>query len=72
MSQELTDFLTSLATDQELVDAFNNDAEGTMVAHNVPEHHRQLVHDKNYTEIQNVLGSDYSISTNHVIRAFKD
>lgn len=71
MSQELTDFLSSLATDQELVDAFNNDAEATMVAHNVPEQHRQLVHDKNYDEIQNLLGSDYSIATNHIIKAFK-
>ena len=72
MSQELTDFLTALATDQDLVEAYNNDAEGTMVAHNVPEHHRQLVHDKNYQEIQNVLGANYNITNNHVIRAFKN
>ncbi len=72
MSQELTDFLTNLATDQDLVDEYNADPEGTMIQHNVPQHHRQLVLDKNYDEVQNVLGADYSITNNHVIRAYKN
>ena len=71
MSQELTNFLSALATDQDLVDAFNNDPEATMVAHKVQENHRELVHQKNYDEIQSVLGSNYSIATNHIIKAYK-
>jgi hypothetical protein len=71
MSQELTKFLTQLSTDKELVEAFKNDDVATMKAHNIDEKHIDLVTSGNYDEIQNLLGADYKVATNKVIKAFK-
>ena len=72
MSQQLTEFLTALATDKELVEAFNKDKEKTMREHGVPEEHIELVVNKKYDEVQSVLGANYSIVSNGVITAFKN
>ncbi|MBV1908760.1 MAG: hypothetical protein KUG78_05525 [Kangiellaceae bacterium] len=71
MSRQLTDFLTNLSTDDALVDAFNNDKESTMKAYGVSDKHIELVINKNYGEIQSILGADYTIANNSVIKAFK-
>jgi len=71
MSDKLKIFLTSLATDSELVQSFEQDKEGTMKAHGVEQEHIDLVIQKKYSEIENLLGADYEIAKNGVISAFK-
>jgi len=71
MSQELTKFLTRLATDDELVSEFEKDKVSTMKAHNISEEHIELVVNKQYDGIQKVLGADYTIASNNIVKAFK-
>ena len=71
MSQQLTEFLTSLATDNELVEAFKTDKVATMKQHGLSDEHIALVVNSNYAEIQNILGADYTITSNGIITAFK-
>ena len=71
MSQELTIFLTRLATDNELVSEFEKDKVSTMKAHSISEEHIELVVNKQYDEIQKVLGADYTIANNNIVKAFK-
>ena len=71
MSDKLTQFLTQLAIDDDLVEAFENDKEGTMTAHGLEQEHIDLVLQKKYSEIENLLGADYEIAKNGVISAFK-
>lgn len=72
MSQQLTDFLSQLATDNDLVDAFKNDKKATMKQHGISEAHIDLVVNKKYDEIQSILGADYSIANNDIIKAYKN
>ena len=71
MSKELTDFLTDLATNDDLAKKFKADKDGTMKEFNITEEHRKLVVNKNYDEIQSILGADYDIAHNDVIKAFR-
>ena len=71
MSDKLKDFLTNLATDSDLVESFKQDKEGTMTSYGVDQDHIDLVVNKDYDEIQKMLGADYSISTNNIITAYK-
>ena len=71
MSQQLTDFLTRLATDDDLVTAFENDKEATMKSNGITQEHIDLVVNKEYSKVQAILGADYDIAKNGVIRAFK-
>ena len=71
MTDKLTEFLTNLATDDDLVAEFKKDKVATMKTHGVPENHIDLVVNKDYDAIQKELGSSYTIATNSVIRAFK-
>ena len=71
MTDKLTNFLTNLSTDEELVKAYKNDKAGTMKAHGVPADHIDLVVNKKYDEIQKVLGANYDIASNDVVKAFK-
>jgi hypothetical protein len=72
MSQQLTNFLSQLATDNDLVDAFKNDKAGTMKQHDISDEHIDLVVNKKYDEIQNILGANYSIANNDIIKAYKN
>ena len=71
MTDKLKDFLTDLATNEELRGAFKSDKSATMKKHGIPDSDIQLVITKNYTEIQKRLGADYEISKNAIIDAFK-
>ncbi len=71
MTAKLTDFLTRLSTDDDLVKAFENDKAGTMKANGVSDDHIDLVVNKKYSEIQDLLGADYKTATNNVVKAYK-
>ncbi len=71
MSKKLTEFLTELATNQDLKDAFAADKAGTMKKHGVSDDDAKLVINKDYDAIQDKLGADYEISKNDIVRAFK-
>jgi hypothetical protein len=71
VSKQLTEFLTNLATDPALKEAFTQDKVATMQAHGVSDDHIQLVVNKQYDEIQSILGSNYTIATNSIIHATK-
>ena len=70
MSDNLTDFLTDLATNEDLRKAFKNDAKGTMKDKGIPNDDIDLVINKDYDAIQKRLGANYEISKNHIIDAF--
>lgn len=72
MSEQLTTFLTRLATDDDLVNEFEQDKAGTMRAHGISEDHIDMVLNKQYTEIQGLLGADYTIAKNSIVKAFKN
>ena len=71
MTDKLIEFLTKLSADDDLVRSFQADKDGTMKANGVSDDHRKLVIDKKYPEIQSLLGADYNIAKNDIIKAFK-
>jgi hypothetical protein len=71
MSNKLTEFLSQLTVDSQLSNAFKSDKSATMKAHGISEEHIQMVINKNYHDIQEVVGCDYSIATNSIIHAYK-
>jgi hypothetical protein len=71
MTDKLTEFLTNLSTDKKLVNDFKKDKKATMKAHGVPTEHIELVVNSNYDGVRKVLGADYDIASNGVIKAFK-
>ena len=71
MSKQLIEFLTELNTNEKLREHFKTDKAKTMEKYGIPESDAQLVLDKNYGEIMKKLGTDYDISRNSVIEAFK-
>ena len=71
MADKLTEFLTNLATDDQLVESFKSDKVGTMRSFGVPEDHIDLVVNKKYDEIQKILGTEYDIASNSIITAIK-
>jgi len=71
MTQKLTDFLTRLATDQQLVSDFEKDAKATMQHHGLSEEHIELVLGHKYDEIQELLGENFRIDGNTVVKAFR-
>lgn len=71
MTDKLTEFLTNLATDEKLVEAFKADNVGTMKAHGVSDEHIELVVNKKYDEIRQVLGDDYEVAIESIIKAIK-
>jgi hypothetical protein len=71
MASNLIEFLTRLSTDDDLVRAFKDDKVATMKANQVDDQHINLVVNKKYSEIQSLLGADYDIAKNSVIKAYK-
>ncbi|MCF6193452.1 MAG: hypothetical protein L3J46_03870 [Kangiellaceae bacterium] len=72
MTQKLTDFLTRLATDEQLVTDFKQGAKATMELHDVSDEHIELVLGLKYDEIQELLGENFRINSNTIIKAFKN
>ncbi len=71
MSDKLANFLTQLSTDNDLFNAYDNDRVGTMKAQGLSDEHIDLVVNNKYSEIQDLLGANYKVSTHHIIRAYK-
>ncbi len=71
MSKKLTEFLTRLATDEKLVNAYKEDKAAVMEANGIEQQHVDLLVNKKYDEIQAILGADYNIAKNSIILAFK-
>jgi hypothetical protein len=71
MSKRLTEFLSRLAVDTHLTKAFDKDNVATMKAHGISEELIQLVIDKNYDEIQKVIGFDYGIAIESFIAVYQ-
>jgi len=71
MSEKLTEFLTDLATNEKLKEAFKADRAKTMKDNGVSDEDADLVLNQKYDEIQQKLGADYEIAKNHIIEAFK-
>jgi len=68
---KLTEFLTNLATNDGLARAFKENKKATMKAHGLSEEQIDLVINKQYDQIQNILGADYTIANNDIVRAYK-
>lgn len=71
MSKELTEFLTKLSVDEKLAEEFEKDKVATMTLAGVSKDHQKLVIEKDYAKIQTLLGANYKISSNEIIKAFK-
>jgi len=73
MIQKLTDFLTQLATDEELAVDYEKDAEATMQKYGVSEEHIALILAQKFDEIQSLLGDSLKIdiNMNGIILPFK-
>ena len=71
MKKKLADFLTNLATDDDLAQAFKKDKEGTMRAQGIDKTHISMVVDKDYKQIEDLLGAEYNITYNDIVKAYK-
>ncbi len=71
MSLSLLEYLTKLSTDTEMMDAYKTDRESAMRGNKVSEGEIKLVLDSNYEAIRKLVGSNYDITTNHIVKIFK-
>ncbi len=71
MSNDLTDFLTDLSKDSDLMDAYVKDRAGTMRSRGVTQENIDLVINENYEEIKKMIGADEEMSTHSIIHLTK-
>ncbi len=71
MSSKLTSFLTELSTNSNLVEQFKENPDEIIKKYNISSEHHELIKAHKYDEIQAILGADFSISKNTIIKAYK-
>lgn len=71
MASKLTEFLTRLSTDSELMEAYKKDEAGTMKANGVADEHVELVLNKQHDEIKELTGGSVLKTTHSIIEITK-
>ena len=71
MSSALTELLTQLSTDEKLAQKFKKDKAKVMTKAGISDEQQKLVMNKEYEKIQEILGENFKISSNSIIKAFK-
>ena len=71
MSEELTTFMTELATNSEMQEAYKQDPKSLMEKHNLGEEDINLMLTGDVEAIQKKIGDDYKVSGKEWISAFK-
>ena len=72
MTSKLTEYLTRLSTDEDLVRVYKQDKVAAMKAYGIDDKHIEMIVNKKYAEIQSLLGADFDVAKNEVIKAFKN